>query len=245
MKSALSRPFSRIFFTPYHVISDDDGMDWRAMSRSRSRMSVDDWRTGSRSRSRPPFARTSMGGAVNDFVVQQTVLGEDAWGLGTITDDDQAEKYDRFGLDDKLDKFTKLEHSTSPRINIPGRESNSMPSRQFSFPQPYHGTPHGAPVPGPSQEQHQLSLPVSALNTPSFHPSSLPAHGFYGPPPMPPAQSFAAHQLFQFPRRVRKTSFDHTVVRDGIVRNAAGRHQVNGRPLPPGSTLVSASVFVG
>jgi len=37
---------------------DADAMDWRAASRSRSRVSVMDWRPQSRSRSRNPFART-------------------------------------------------------------------------------------------------------------------------------------------------------------------------------------------
>ncbi|KAG8777651.1 hypothetical protein FRC16_004079, partial [Serendipita sp. 398] len=44
-----------------------------------------------------------------------------------------------------------------------------------------------------------------------------------------------------FPRRVRKTSFDHTVARDEDEVNAVqdlGRHQVDGRPVPPpGSKL--------
>jgi len=232
-----------------HVIREDNGMDWREMSRSRSRMSVDDWRAGSRSRSRPPFARASMGGVVNDYVVQQTVLGSDAWGLGTITDDDTAEKYDKFQTDDKMDKFLKLgsEHSTSPGINIPGRDSSTVPSH-YGFPgmRGYDGTPQGPSTAGPSHAPH-FNFPHSALSTPAFHPSSLPAHGFYGPPPIPPAQSFGTNPQFQFPRRVRKTSFDHTVVRDGVGRGSAGRHQVNGRPLPPGSTLVSPKVssFIG
>ncbi|KAH9172419.1 hypothetical protein EDB89DRAFT_899885 [Lactarius sanguifluus] len=35
-----------------------------------------------------------------------------------------------------------------------------------------------------------------------------------------------------FPRHVRKTSFDHTVSKDGILASLLGRHQVNGRPQP-------------
>jgi hypothetical protein len=36
-----------------------------------------------------------------------------------------------------------------------------------------------------------------------------------------------------FPRRVRKTSFDHTVDRVDDVVRLRGRHQVDGRPMPP------------
>lgn len=55
----------------------------------------------------------------------------------------------------------------------------------------------------------------------------------------------APASAFQFPRRVRKTSFDHTVSKEGIGAMGAlgGRHQVNGRPVwvegGRGSTLVS------
>ncbi|GAB1524414.1 hypothetical protein RhiTH_007568 [Rhizoctonia solani] len=49
-----------------------------------------------------------------------------------------------------------------------------------------------------------------------------------------------------FPRRVRKTSFDHTVQRpDFAAHNAAirGRHQYNGRPLAPGATMTSFTAY--
>ena len=55
-----------------------------------------------------------------------------------------------------------------------------------------------------------------------FIPSSLPTSGYSAP-----------EQLRSFPRFVRKTSFDHTVHKDGIVPGPSprGRHQVNGKPL--------------
>ncbi|THH27846.1 hypothetical protein EUX98_g6348 [Antrodiella citrinella] len=40
-----------------------------------------------------------------------------------------------------------------------------------------------------------------------------------------------------FPKHVRKTSFDHTVAREGIFTGVSGRHQVNGKPLSPESIL--------
>lgn len=214
-------------------------MDWRALSRSRSRMSVDvDWRAGSRSRSRPPFARS--GPLPNDFLAQQTVLA-DTWSQGphsltTITD-----------VEDKYLKFGS-EHSTSPNITIPGRGVTTAPSSlpgQFAFPQ-HH--PVQQPEPQQQQQQQQFFPLVD-------HPSSLPYNfpppsqsfspGPPGPPQTPlghPASFTASHyfhttEAFQFPRRVRKTSFDHTVSKDEIGRGG-GRHQVNGRPLPPSSSIL-------
>ncbi|KAG8703618.1 hypothetical protein FRC11_010581 [Ceratobasidium sp. 423] len=51
-----------------------------------------------------------------------------------------------------------------------------------------------------------------------------------------------------FPKRVRKTSFDHTVQRpDFAANNAAirGRHQYNGRPLAPGVPIQSSMAAYG
>ena len=49
--TGLHSPFSFAFLL---FISSDSAMDWRAISRSRSRISAMDWRPSSRSRSRPP-----------------------------------------------------------------------------------------------------------------------------------------------------------------------------------------------
>lgn len=239
-------------------------MDWRAMSRSRSRMSVDlDWRAGSRSRSRPPFARTSMGGVLpDDFLAQQAILAE-AWnaagtgsfGLGTIPDE---EKYLQPGS----------EHSTSSGINIPGRhgdEGEGSVVDHFLYP----STTQAQASQASSSTANIMNTNSSALFSVSgmnvqFQPSSLPSYGYstlpfftnpssptsvtaststsvFSSPISPPAQlhlhgahpNVMHHQSYQFPRRVRKTSFDHTVSKEGIGRGG-GRHQVNGRPIPPG-----------
>ncbi|KAG9118544.1 hypothetical protein FRC07_006893 [Ceratobasidium sp. 392] len=48
-----------------------------------------------------------------------------------------------------------------------------------------------------------------------------------------------------FPRRVRKTSFDHTVTRPDFMAGlgAGGRHQYNGRPVGPGMLSHPASMY--
>ena len=74
------------------------------------------------------------------------------------------------------------------------------------------------------QHHHQQHHPPHSHNQPidthQFIPSSLPASGF-------------TEQQRAFPRFVRKTSFDHTVHKDGIIPGPSprGRHQVNGKPL--------------
>ena len=91
------------------------------------------------------------------------------------------------------------------------------------------------PFPG----AHTLSPHLSALDSPAGHPSSLPAlglHGFTRPPQDPPPT---------FPRHVRKTSFDHTVTKSGILADVQGRHQVNGKPRSPGSIAGTKRVADG
>lgn len=70
-------------------------------------------------------------------------------------------------------------------------------------------------------------------------PSSLPAlglHGFSNLPQNPPPT---------FPKHVRKTSFDHTVTKDGILVDVQGRHQVDGKPRSPGSIAGTKRVADG
>ena len=86
---------------------------------------------------------------------------------------------------------------------------------------------------------HPLSPPPSSFGSPMGHPSSLPAlglHGFSTLPQSPPPT---------FPRHVRKTSFDHTVTKDGILASIQGRHQVDGKPRSPGSVAGTKRVADG
>ena len=91
------------------------------------------------------------------------------------------------------------------------------------------------PFPG----AHPLSPPSSSFSSPMGHPCSLPAlglHGFSNLPQDPPPA---------FPRHVRKTSFDHTVTKDGILASVQGRHQVDGKPRSPGSIAGTKRVADG
>ncbi|KAF9268676.1 hypothetical protein L218DRAFT_1073138 [Marasmius fiardii PR-910] len=70
--------------------------------------------------------------------------------------------------------------------------------------------------------QHQHTLSASAQHhTPHYIHSNH--HSQHQIPP----------ELRTFPRHVRKTSFDHTVSKESLFSGLTGRHQVNGRPLPP------------
>jgi GATA-binding protein len=179
-------------------------MDWRALSRSRSRMSID-WRQSSRSRSRPPL----LGGSLDPNDVRQYFSLENAEERGL-------HNFPFF----HPNSFGTWENHQPPNNGLPMASNHSTMSHPVPFNQP--------PIPASQDMQAHLrnSHSLSELNTPIFQPSSLPSSGFYGSPwenvPSDPTS---------FPRRVRKTSFDHTVSKDGILPGE-GRHQVNGKPSP-------------
>ncbi|KAI0695521.1 hypothetical protein BC835DRAFT_943552 [Cytidiella melzeri] len=149
--------------------TDDAAMDWRAMSRSRSRVPMD-WRPSSRSRSRPP---TSIG--------------------------DQQNQY----------KFPSM----SPQKSSPSRPIPSSSSGRRS--------PQGNMGLGPVYEtnaEHNSYIdlpPFAVLSSPVGHPSSLPSHGLYGLPKTS-LSTVPPNEQRTFPKHVRKTSFDHTVAREGF-----------------------------
>jgi GATA-binding protein len=79
-----------------------------------------------------------------------------------------------------------------------------------------------------------LHASISGFTSPMGHPSSLPSYGLHGYPgshPLAPSVQQA------FPRRVRKTSFDHTVARENTRSAPGGRHQVDGKPRSPDGFL--------
>ncbi|CCM05710.1 uncharacterized protein FIBRA_07942 [Fibroporia radiculosa] len=172
---------------------DEMLMDWRALSRSRSRAPMD-WRPASRSRSRPPLAGV--------------------------------------GLDQT--SHIKFPSSSPPKgsamshhIPIPGTSSFGRRS------------PHpGLSAVLESGDVHGLGSveSFSALNSPSHHPSSLPSFGLHGLSRLSTSTATSPEQR-TFPKHVRKTSFDHTVTREGIFTGVSGRHQVNGKPLSPESLI--------
>lgn len=205
-----------------------DPMDWRAMSRSRSRISMD-WRPQSRSRSRPSqsVAQFEPAAMHNQFDPRHPFPA----------------------IRDRPDKsperpVRRLEPTSSPSIRIPGTStlSSSRPSATPSGPTRsalsaiYEGkTAHEAsPFGSPAHDRahvNQFNHNPSTFN--AFHPSSLPSFGLHGPSKSPPDDESPKPRAF--PRHVRKTSFDHTVEREGIFTGPSGRHQVNGKPLSPDS----------
>ncbi|KAL4078535.1 hypothetical protein V8B97DRAFT_1865722 [Scleroderma yunnanense] len=216
---------------------DDDvaPMDWRAVSRSRSRISMD-WRPQSRSRSRPP-----LGMGYDQYVVPSQFDGQLPFpsnGHGTATSHDETPH----GYMRRTTGDTKL--ATSPSIPIPGT-SALPPHRYPSSLQSALSAVHEGPVDhvpvqyGSSSRQNmhvsQMNHSLSALNTPAFHPSSLPPFGLHGLSKFPIEDPSTKPRVF--PRHVRKTSFDHTVEKEGIFTGPSGRHQVNGKPLSPDSLL--------
>jgi len=220
---------------------DDDlvPMDWRAVSRSRSRISMD-WRPQSRSRSRPP----------------QSMMAFDQHGMMSAHTDSRYQFPTTNGDFDKtLDRRNSYSNShhdgpaTSPSIPIPGTSASRSYPASSSAPRPgllsgtlpalYEGQVDHDPHSFTHGLHHdvqlgQLNHSLSALNTPAFHPSSLPSFGFHGGSKLLADQSPNARA---FPRHVRKTSFDHTVKRENIFTGVSGRHQVNGKPLSPDSLI--------
>jgi len=174
-------------------------MDWRELSRSRSRAPMD-WRAESRSRSRPPPLNVAQG----------------------------------LGLPSTL--------LANPRT--PVESAKPKPSTLSSIPASGPPMTVRSPITHKSPQNDASYVPFPGVHSPPFdsptgHPSSLPAlglHGFTRPPQDPPPT---------FPRHVRKTSFDHTVTKDGILADIQGRHQVNGKPRSPGSIAGTKRVADG
>ncbi|TFK89121.1 hypothetical protein K466DRAFT_645137 [Polyporus arcularius HHB13444] len=175
---------------------DEVPMDWRAISRSRSRAPMD-WRPASRSRSRPPVG----------------------------------------GMSDLQNQFKFPPSSppkrdvTSPSIPIPGSSGrrsphSSLPSN-LMLPAVFESA-------GEHREQYNNLDSFSLLQSPLGHPSSLPSTGILG---RASASTLPSPELKAFPKHVRKTSFDHTVAREGIFSGVSGRHQVNGKPRSPEGLL--------
>lgn len=194
---------------------EDTAMDWRAMSRSRSRISMD-WQPTSRSRSRPPDTAVSDQQAMVSFESRFTFpsLGDKG--------PSPSKTPSTGGLTSML---TATRHSPSLRSDLPSVYEDPTDSNPFD----------------PSLESrylHSLSYnpSTSTFSSPSFTPSSLPSFGLHGLS-TPSSGSGPSPEQRSFPRHVRKTSFDHTVSKDGIFAGISGRHQVNGKPLSPDSLL--------
>ncbi|KAK2463292.1 hypothetical protein APHAL10511_004947 [Amanita phalloides] len=211
-------------------------MDWRAFSRSRSRISMD-WRPASRSRSRLPnsvisFEHPSIYGYDYRFSHMDPTLND-------ATDASKANQ--------SLEKNVNGKSSGSSHgIPIPGgmfsstaRRSPSSSAKEFHS--DFAGIHEDAGAlsfdsNGELRHTHTINLshPLSTFSSPTFGPSSLPSTGLHG---LHRTYGSQTHEPRTFPRHVRKTSFDHTVSKDGILQGVSGRHQVNGKPLSPDSLL--------
>ena len=206
-------------------------MDWRAMSRSRSRISMD-WRPTSRSRSRPPEATATFD--------HHGVLTSASYDTGRFMYPNPHIIQDPMKSPDKVafNRLSKAGTSTSPNIPIPGASPSSAPFVRRSPTHHLSHHPSQPELPSVCEDQAEAtgSLPsdLSAINSPVFAPSSLPSsslHGLTRVPSAPFGEQLSPAERRSFPRHVRKTSFDHTVSKDGILTGLNGRHQVNGRPL--------------
>jgi GATA zinc finger len=210
-------------------------MDWRAMSRSRSRVPMD-WRPSSRSRSRPPPAT----GIQFDNVLSHP----ERFAFPSLEHPSESRPSDMHGLfrpavDHKLN-LSPSGSTPSATLGLPigpGRHSPTSSTVHNAFPLPtLHENvshPHSPTFPlGPHGTRYSYpTLPdhhSTALHY-GGHPSSLPSYGIHGVSRTTASGTFPPAQR-SFPKHVRKTSFDHTVSKDGIFASISGRHQVNGRP---------------
>ncbi|KAI6000564.1 hypothetical protein EDD15DRAFT_2159814 [Pisolithus albus] len=208
-------------------------MDWRAVSRSRSRISMD-WRPQSRSRSRPGYDQGVMSIQFDGQFPFPPI------GQGTSANSHETQQ----GYVRRVSGDTKV-LAGSPSIPIPStsalpahrQPSSSLHSALSAVHEgvaEYVSVPYGSPS-RQNAPVHQISHSLSALNTPAFQPSSLPPFGLHGLSKLPVEEQSTKPRVF--PKHVRKTSFDHTVEKEGIFAGPSGRHQVNGKPLSPDSLL--------
>ena len=109
-----------------------------------------------------------------------------------------------------------------------------------SKPQPLQAIPIPIPQRGHEVLEHDFGGGYHPIPMPPpYHPSaSMPAEVMNGGYPM-----LKMPERHVFPKHVRKTSFDHTVSRSGIMSDVGGRHQVNGRPMGPDSNSSSLVGF--
>ncbi|KAG9037178.1 hypothetical protein FRB95_006431 [Tulasnella sp. JGI-2019a] len=251
-------------------------MDWRSISRSRSRAPDGmEWRSDSRSRT--GSAANLAGSATNQWIhtneshSHALLQQEDVKHL--VGNNNDMIGFAGLGMDgNKLSRVASNQKFSMP-ISIPGSTVFKSPTNERGLKvEPGqagatsslngHGRPKHASESGPIDTPGHIELPslttqhqarpsltnfqhhpnFSGFAINGFHPSSLPATGLYEleatanqdtSPPGPWPQE----KKHMFPKHVRKTSFDHTVSRSGIMGDAGGRHQVNGRPIGPDSSL--------
>ncbi|PFH45519.1 hypothetical protein AMATHDRAFT_184519 [Amanita thiersii Skay4041] len=200
-------------------------MDWRAMSRSRSRISMD-WRPTSRSRSRPPESTISV-----DHLGISGIGYDSRYSMGS----DRSGAFHKAELvPDKITSpktFPSSSNMAAPSVNlVQGHRKDSTQPNHFEASVIYESEPGTISSPF-AQYDSERYMNLVTTSSPNFTPSSLPSTSLHG------LVHGSASEQRSFPRHVRKTSFDHTVSKDGILQGISGRHQVNGKPLSPDSLL--------
>ncbi|KZO93412.1 hypothetical protein CALVIDRAFT_257719 [Calocera viscosa TUFC12733] len=222
-------------------------MDWRSISRSRSRVPMDiDFRAASRSRSRPPNAMFPYDPFTHPEAHSHNLLSQTEGVLFPSFDSPVEPSTSNWrpipGSTTKSDSSGKPASIPIPGSASAGRDSLARLQQEAAH---EYGFDHQGVASDIDHLAHHrmISMPASAQHVfPSLPPSaaqpgSLPAFGIYpgtswgGSHPGPSNRRQPA-----FPRVVRKTSFDHTVPKTGIF-DVPGRHQVNGRPESPKTTL--------
>ena len=187
-----------------------------------------DWRPQSRSRSRPPPLVTQFDqvGTHNQWYPSSSVQHADK----------SPERPVRRSGDSTSSSSIRIPGSTLSSSRPSATSSGAMRSALSAI---YEGktTAHEAsPFGSPTHDNvhvNQINHSLSSVNASTFHPSSLPSFSHHGPSKFPLDDESSKPRAF--PRHVRKTSFDHTVEREGIFTGPSGRHQVNGKPLSPDS----------
>ncbi|KAG9098108.1 hypothetical protein FRC06_006804 [Ceratobasidium sp. 370] len=141
--------------------------------------------------------------------------------------------------------------ATAPRLDANESHSHALLGRRAS------DIGVSAPIieeaySSPSKNSTSVPIPIRPAGVrgssppappPAFHHSLgyMPNANHYG---QPQVDGTARNEDAYFPRRVRKTSFDHTVSRTDLVGlGTGGRHQYNGRPLAPGMASQTASMY--
>ncbi|KIM92438.1 hypothetical protein PILCRDRAFT_762509 [Piloderma croceum F 1598] len=111
--------------------------------------------------------------------------------------------------------------------------SSSLPHQSdFSSVRDSISEKHTAPYESSFHPQYPSNFhqSFSASSSPSFQPSSLPSFGSHGLATSSSSSNSSADKR-SFQRHVQKTSFDHTIEREGIFSGVSSRHQVDGKPL--------------
>ncbi|KAF8606341.1 hypothetical protein BDV93DRAFT_366084 [Ceratobasidium sp. AG-I] len=135
-----------------------------------------------------------------------------------------------------------------------GQSRDTVTGRADAIPEESH------PSTSPSKNSTSVPIPIRATPSatratspppppPAFHhslghmPQSMPGMYPHLYEPTQGGAGRAVESVAEFPRRVRKTSFDHTVTGPDFIAALGGRHQYNGRPVAPGVLRHSASMY--